>query len=141
MIKTRLISSLEKVMLGNDISDFAPMKRVSALRGERLSVQLIHTYEYQAGIGSGVINRVPATLTVEGELSAFTTLRDVGNVPVERPVLQGVPVDEDYISFHAGLFPDLLRPLHYGNTVLRSYILNSLQQRFFRMILNQLVNG
>ena len=118
MIKTRLISSLEKVMLGNDISDFAPMKRVSALRGERLSVQLIHTYVYQAGIGSGVINRVPATLTVEGELAAFTTLRDVGNVPVERPVLQGVPVDEDYISFHAGLFPDLLRPLHYGNTVI-----------------------
>jgi len=117
MIKIKPVSSLEKAMLESDIADFAPLTRISALKGERLSVQLLHTYEYEPGIGEGTESRIHAVLSVESALSPYVTVHDVCNVPVERPVLQNVAEDEDYISTRPGLFPDLLRPLHYVNKV------------------------
>ena len=43
MIRIKPVSSLEKAMLESDIADFAPLTRISALKGERLSVQILHT--------------------------------------------------------------------------------------------------
>ena len=47
MIRTVIVSSLEKALLEQQIQDFTPLEKISALRGERLSVQLLHTYDYE----------------------------------------------------------------------------------------------
>ena len=117
MIKTVIVSSLEKALLEQQIQDFSPLERISALRGERLSVQLLHTFEYDPDSDPKSRSFCFAKLTAEGELTQYATYRDVCNIPIARPVLEKVIADGDYISKRPGLFPDLLRPLHYGSTV------------------------
>ena len=41
MLEARIISSLEKVFIDQKIDDFAELKRISALKGERFSFQQI----------------------------------------------------------------------------------------------------
>ena len=41
MIKTALISSLEKCFPDQQVEDFAPLKSISVLKNERFSVQLL----------------------------------------------------------------------------------------------------
>jgi hypothetical protein len=117
MLKTRIVSSLEKAMLEDKIESFNPLERISALRGERLSFQLLHTFEYSEDSSPPARNRADAQLTAEGELVKYATFREVGNVPVERPTLEKAPNDDDYISKRPGLFPDILRPLHGGGSM------------------------
>ncbi|MBQ8345304.1 MAG: DUF4091 domain-containing protein [Clostridia bacterium] len=115
MIQTKLVSSLEKAMLEDSLDRFEALGRISALKGERVSVQLLHTYRYEEGVGD--VRRADCALTLEGDLASVATVRDVCNVGVERPVLPGIDEEEDYISLRPGLFPDVLRPLHAGNKV------------------------
>ena len=43
MILTKIVSSLEKCFLDDNIDTFAPLTRISALKNERLSMQLLRT--------------------------------------------------------------------------------------------------
>ena len=45
MIFTKAVSALEKPFADQQISDFTERNRVSALRGERVSFQLIYIYK------------------------------------------------------------------------------------------------
>ena len=117
MIKTKFVSSLEKALIEEKIEDYAPLSKISALRGERLSVQLLHTFEYELDSDPKSRSSCFAKLTCEGELAKYATFRDVCNIPISRPVLEKAVDDNDYVSKRPGLFPDLLRPLHYGSTV------------------------
>ena len=42
MLKTKLISSLSRVFMDSKLEDFAPLTKISALKGERISFQLVH---------------------------------------------------------------------------------------------------
>ena len=117
MIKTKIVSSLEKAMLEERIEKFTSLKKLTALRGERISFQLLNTFEYTDDLGIYQRNIAFAKLTAEGELVKYATFREVGNVPVERPTLEKAADDDDYISKRPGLFPDILRPLRGGNIV------------------------
>ena len=118
MIQTKIVSSLEKALLEENIEGFQPLDRISALKGERLSFQLLHTFRPSPAMDPLERNRAKCKLKAEGELIQYATLRDVCNVPVERPTVEKAVGDEDYISKRPGLFPDLLRPLHYENSVI-----------------------
>ena len=39
MVKTKIVSSLEKAFLDQSIEEFAPISSLSVLRGERFSLQ------------------------------------------------------------------------------------------------------
>ena len=117
MIKAKIVSSLEKALLEDRIEKFKPLERISVLRGERLSFQILHTFEYAPESSPYQRNNAYAKLTAEGELSKYASFREVGNVPVERPTLEKAVDDDDYISKRPGLFPDILRPLRGGDTV------------------------
>ena len=41
MLKTKIISSMEKVFVDQKVEDFLALSYISALKGERLSLQLI----------------------------------------------------------------------------------------------------
>lgn len=115
MLKTKLVSSQEKAFIDESIDKFRALQKISALGGERLSVQILYVDE-----GEPYLPRRPfCDLIVSGELAEFVTVRDVRNVPVDRP-LQPWAVDEGYLRTTPGIYPDLLTPMRYGGKVVIS---------------------
>ena len=112
MLKTRIISSLSRVFIDNKIEDFEPLKRISALKGERVSFQLVHHRIMEEG-ESIYMYREMFTPKFSGKLAKYVTVREVQNVGVELPIIVG-DSDEYYERTEPGLYPDVLRPLHYG---------------------------
>ena len=110
MLKTKLISSLEKVFIDDKINSFADVDKVTALRGERFSCQLLYVDE---GPDYTFPFRPFVTVTLGGSLSKYATLRDVRNVPVDRPI-NPEKYDSQYLRTVPGIYPDLLTPLRYG---------------------------
>lgn len=114
MIKTRIVSSLEKAFLDQKIEDFKSLEYISALRGERLSLQLLYIYE---GANSPAIwdpRRLP--IVPEGELAPFINIRRVFSVPVTKAT-HTLGTDDNYLRTAPGLYPDLLKPLYYGGKI------------------------
>ena len=114
MIKTRIISSLEKVFIDECIETYPELKRLSALKGERVSFQIATTYDTS---GSPMPYIAPKyTPKLSGELAKYANLRQVMYVPVTfTKHLQGF--DDNYVRTAPGLYPDVLRPLYYGGTI------------------------
>lgn len=118
MIKTKIVSSLEKALLESPIEKYDELKRISALKGERVSVQLLHCYFHEPANGNWDKRKVYATVTLDGTLAKYANLRDVCNVGLATPTLeQSAPDDNNYITKRPAILPDVLRPLHHGNSV------------------------
>ncbi|MBE6698557.1 MAG: DUF4091 domain-containing protein [Ruminococcaceae bacterium] len=108
MIKTALISSLEKCFPDQKTEDFARLSALSVLNNERFSVQLLHRSEPDHA-GRAIVR-------IEGALAPFASVRNVKNIPVDIPTFPGCD-DGNYLRLEPGLYPDLLQPLHYGGAV------------------------
>ena len=124
MNKIRIISSLEKPRPQDSFNAFPELKKLSALKGERLSFQAIHT-NFDEGLQC---RGCTSFLTLDGELAKYATVREVECVPIMKPVLQHSKawhIDDNYISKEPGIFPEVLRPLHNKNQV---FIVNSILQ-------------
>ena len=115
MLLTKIVSSQEKVFVDDSIEKFATLERISALGGERLSLQLIYSDVAPEYIPSRPI----CDLTIEGELAQYCVVRDVRSVPVDRPV-NIFKYDENYLRTTPGIYPDILTPLRYGGKVVIS---------------------
>lgn len=117
MVESKVVSSLKKIFLKEDISNFENIKKIRAFKGERISYQIIlKTSEFQKYVLNYEID---------------TPLKDVqinlvGFVPSECPVYEQ-KLDNYYITKEPGLFPDVLYPLdkndnitiyEYTNTIL-----------------------
>ena len=114
MVKFKIVSSLEKPFWDMTPEQFPELKRISALRGERVSFQvLMHTDTLTP---SGWLPRELLTPTVTGELAENVALRTVNNVPVDMPI-NYVTYDDQYLRTTPGLYPDRLQPLTYGGKV------------------------
>ena len=113
MFKTRLVSSQEKVFIDDRIESFKELSCLSALMGERFSVQLLYVDE---GEDYTLDKRSLMDLTLGGTLAKYTTVRDVRNVPVDRPI-NPEHHDEQYLRKTPGIYPDLLTPLRYDGKV------------------------
>ena len=108
MIKTALISSLEKCFPDQKIEDFKPLSALSVLNNERFSVQLLFRSEPDHA-GRAIVR-------VDGALAPFASVRFVKNIRVDIPTFPGCD-DGNYLRTEPGLYPDLLQPLHYGGAV------------------------
>ncbi|MBQ7378481.1 MAG: DUF4091 domain-containing protein [Clostridia bacterium] len=108
MIKTALISSLEKCFLDQQVEDFKPLSKLSVLKNERFSVQLLYRSEPDHA-GRAIVR-------IDGALAPFATVRNVKHIPVDIPTFPGCD-DGNYLRTDPGLYPDLLQPLHYGGAV------------------------
>ena len=64
MIKTKITSSLEKAFIDGEIETFDTLRSITALRGERVSFQLLYT-SFDVN-GSNIWFRDPSKFTVEG---------------------------------------------------------------------------
>ena len=110
MLKTKLVSSQEKIFFDSSIDSFAKLERISALRGEKISLQLLHVDSRE---GEYLPVRPFCELTLGGELAPFATMREVRCVPVDRPTRPDVD-DGKYLRLTPGVYPDILTPLRYG---------------------------
>lgn len=111
MLLTKIISSLENCFLDNDISMFSELSRVSLLKNEKLSFQILCTHTPD----DGALRRL-YDLRIEGALAEYVSVREVVSVPVTMPVVNPRDCD-NYLRSAPGLYPDLLLPLRYGNKV------------------------
>ena len=109
MLKLKFISSLEKVFPDQKIEDFAKLETLSALRGERVSVQLIYSYEPAVVNGAHTARH---KIELSGDLSPFADMREVRCVPVTMPT-NPYGCDDNYLRTAPGLYPDVLIPLRY----------------------------
>ena len=113
MLKTKLTSSLEKAFIDDKIDTFPTIDSISVVKSERFSVQLLYVDE---GPDYSMPWRSLTDLTLEGDLANYATVRDVRNVPVDRPINPD-RYDEHYLRTAPGIYPDLLTPLRYGGKV------------------------
>jgi len=108
MIKTRLISSLEKCFPDQQIKDFSELSKLSVLKNETFSFQLIVTED---GIPEPARHRCLNTkIELSGELAKFATVRNVECIASAMPCYPG-DHDDNFLGTEPGLFPDLLKPL------------------------------
>ena len=114
MIKTKIISSLEKVFIDESINAYPQLKRMSALRGERINFQIAYTYDTKGSPMPYVAPKYKPQLS--GELAKYANLRQVMYVPVNFTT-HVLGFDDNYLRTAPGLFPDVLRPLYYGGTM------------------------
>ena len=113
MLKLKFISSLEKVFPDQKIEDFAKLDTLSALRGERVSVQLIYSYEPAVIHGAHTLRH---RIELSGDLAPFAEMREVRCVPVTMPT-NPYGSDDNYLRTAPGLYPDVLIPLRYGGAL------------------------
>lgn len=109
MLKLKIVSSQEKAFFEDSIDSFSPLKRISALWGEKLSLQLLHVDTQE---GEYLPRRALCNIDIGGELKDYITLREVRSVPVDRPTLPGVD-DGQYLRLTPGVYPDILTPMRY----------------------------
>lgn len=122
MIRTKIVSSLEKSFIDSSIDSYKSLDKISALLGERLSLQLLYTYEED----EGRFSRLEVIPEFQGALAKYIKLHNVSYVPVVNPV-QYDSLDDNYISTRPGLYPDVLTPLSsHGSFFIHRGTLDSL---------------
>jgi len=114
VLKIKLVSSQIKPFIDDKFDDFEPIKRLTALGGERLSLILLHIDEGEDALPT----RSFADITVAGELSQYASLRDLRSVPVDNPIRK--LTDNQYLRTTPGIYPDLLTPLRYNGKLVIS---------------------
>lgn len=106
----KIVHSLEKCFLDDDIGNFKELTYISGLKNETLSFQLIYAYTATGEEPS------LASLAVEGPFKDCITIHQVVSVPSFMPI-STKDSDSDYLRTTPGLYPDLLLPLHYNNRI------------------------
>ena len=115
MLKCKIISGLEKPLLGSKIEDYKEFNHTSVLRGEKATFQLIYTMNYRE---DGNYPRF-VLLDLSGELAKYTTIRDVHSVPAIFN--HRGKIDDDFITTAPALIPDILAPLSFGGRATACY--------------------
>ena len=119
-LKTKILSSLDNCFLDEDIDKKREIKSITAPQGVKVAFQL--------GFYLDCVVKKPlrAKISLEGTAAKFATVREVICVPNHYPV-NAENSDKKYLRTEAGLYPDLIRPLHYGGAVsIPSYQLRTL---------------
>lgn len=112
MNQIKIVSSLDKIFLDDRISKFHSVSKITMLKNQRLSLQIIFTSNDTDRQGS----RKLATPSISGALADYANIRAVAHIPSTMPIYQDRH-DTNYLRYEPGLYPDLLQPLHNGGKV------------------------
>ena len=116
MLKTRFTSSIEKVFADEVIENYPELKKLSCLRGERVNVQFVFTYDNSCPDTPNLVWPRRSKPVVSGTLAEYATIANVKQVPVTMPVFMGGQDDNMLSRTKPGLFPDVIEPLHYNGS-------------------------
>lgn len=106
MIRAKIVSSLEKVRLTDQIADLEAVTQLKAARGERVSFQVA----VEDPLEKGVKRAMGLTISMRSRLSKYIRGFSVGQVPMAMPVY-AERYSGEYITTEPGLMPDVLYPL------------------------------
>ncbi len=112
MLKTKLVSSLDKPFLDETIDGKCEFISASMLKNERLSFQLLYT-----DTNDGEYRIKHARVSVSSVLEPYLRLRTVEQVQTLMPTYLGL-YDKDYLRTEPGLYPDPILPLRDDNRVI-----------------------
>ena len=100
MLKTKIISSLEKAFVNGNIDKFDALERASILKNERFSFQFIFTQDHTVTLRPKI--------SFFGNLAQFVSVRKIMNVPSLCPYTD--KCDDNFLYTEPTLCPDLLYP-------------------------------
>ena len=109
----KIISSMEKCFLDDNINDKKEKTDFVMFKNEKLSFQVAYSFE-------NVHNKL-FDVELGGTLSKYATVREVVTVPVAYPAREDTKCNSDCIRKTPGLYPDVIRPLHYRGKVRNIY--------------------
>lgn len=109
-LKIKVLSSLEKVFPTEPLPNEEEITEFTVFHNQRLSFQVAICNQKS----SMNVKKIP--VSVSGPLSDYVTVRQVISVPVMYPASLA-NLDDCYLHTQPGLYPDLLRPLHYQNSI------------------------
>ncbi len=118
MIRAKIISSLEKVRLINQLSDFEEVKVLKAARGERVSFQVVA----QDPPSKEEPRAMGLYLSLRSKLSKYIKGFFVGQVPMALPAYLE-RCSGDYLTKEPGLIPDVLYPIKKQKYYTQTYSL------------------
>lgn len=110
MLKIKATSSLEKCFKDANFDSITEITNLSALKNERISFQIAAELTDTEAFSENY------SVKISGDLSKYATVREVVSVPVTLATFPGF-YDDNYLKITPGLYPDLLMPLRYGNTL------------------------
>lgn len=110
VIELKALSSLEKCFLDERLCDKTERKSYSLFRNQRL------TFQIGMQTDRSVLPVTRFAVRAVGDLAAYTELSLVTNLPSVFPCLPDSS-DDGYLRKEPGLYPDLIRPLHYHGAV------------------------
>ena len=102
---------MEKCFIDSDIRSFQTLKKLSALRNERVSWQFLYTDDGSSR--KEFLRSQNMQLQLEGIPSDGVSVRRVDNVFVSNPSFYPQSPDDNYLKNEPGIYPDLLAPLQY----------------------------
>ncbi len=111
MIVSKIVSSLEKAFINDRPEKFTALESISALKGERVSFQLLCYDDPELDDKPHVF--ITHKVEIFGALAKYARMRTVKYVPVVKPV--SIEHDENYLSTSPGLYPDILDEMTEGN--------------------------
>lgn len=106
----KILSSLEKCFLDDDISEKQEIQRASIFKNEKISFQLAYT------TNESIEDTTFISLDIEGELKGCLSIKRVMNVPCVYPTYTNRS-DDYYLRKTPGLYPDLLLPISYNGKI------------------------
>lgn len=115
----KVLSSLEKCFLDDDLGKKQDYKKGSCLKNEKFHFTVAYS------IGRGCIGNKYLTFEIESPLKEFITAYKIEHVPVHIPCYPN-DMDDNYLRTTPGLYPDLLVPVSKGEQLALSINTESL---------------
>lgn len=109
-LQIKVLSSLEKIFPTDPFPSEEEITEFTVFHNQRLSFQVAICNQRS----SMNVKKIP--VSVSGPLSDYVSIRQVISVPVMYPASLA-NYDDCYLDTKPGLYPDLLRPLHYQNSI------------------------
>lgn len=110
VIETKVISSLEKCFLDESINDKEELRDYKIFRGQKLNCQIAFCKRGEKPFKDRY------TLKLTGDLAPYARMRRVINLPNAYPC-NATTCDDKYLRKTPGMYPDLLRPMHYRDGI------------------------
>ncbi len=111
MLKTKLVSSLEKCFIDDDYNSFDEVKKINIYKNTDAAFQFLAFDEAEADVARQVFK-----IKAEGDLKEFVSFREVCSVPnyiaAKSTPKTAMEQDPDYLRAEPGLYPDVLTELY-----------------------------
>ena len=113
MLKTKIISSLDKCFLDSSYEEFDEIKSITIYKNTDGAFQLL-----PSDLEESDMARTYFKVKAEGDIADKVSFRTVESVPNYLPFQQtpkrAAELDPGYLRTTAGLYPDLLLPIQHG---------------------------